>query len=198
MPDSRRRMPAWLLWTITLACAGWCVALVAGVFLPVRMGGIEPVRVLASFTHDRTAGPIPWRATLIDREAQGWGIPDGVWAGVVSRRRSNLGFPWPIFKPRRVLMIRGEAPYGMPHGVPLPSVEDAESLLQTEFARLPADADRDMLALRTEFLRTLAPRSVEDELDHGAIVVDASLLVAATGAALSAYALHRRGAKQAV
>lgn len=193
MPDARRRMPAWLLWTIMLACIGWCLTLLGSAFLPIRVGGIEPVKVIAFFTHDPDAGTPPWRVTLIDRDIPPREIPEDVWAGVFSRRRSDFGVPYPIFKTRPTLLVRGAPPAFV---TPL-SDEDAASLLHAEFARLPEKADPYLVNLRARFLETQVPRSVASELDAGEIVVMVGFLLAATGAVLAFWRLQRLHAAQA-
>jgi hypothetical protein len=46
-------MPQWLLWTILLACTGWCLTRLGSVLLPIRTGRIEPVKVIASWRLQR-------------------------------------------------------------------------------------------------------------------------------------------------
>lgn len=193
MPDARRRMPAWLLWTIMLACIGWCLTLLGTAFLSIRVGGIEPVKVIASFTHDPDAGTPPWRATLIARDIPPREIPEDVWVGVFSRRRSDFGLPYPIFKSRPTLLVRGAPPAFV---TPL-SAEDAASLLHAEFARLPEDADPSLVDRRARFLETQVPRSVASELDAGAIVAMVSFLLAAAGAGLAFWRMQRMHAARA-
>jgi hypothetical protein len=193
MPDARRRMPAWLLWTIMLACIGWCLTLLGSAFLPIRVGGIEPVKVIAFFTHDPDTGTPPWRATLVDRDIPPREISEDVWAGVFSRRTSDFGVPYPIFKTRPTLLIRGAPPVS----VTLLSTEDAAALLYAEFARLPEKADPYLVNLRARFLETQVPRSVASELDAGEIVVMVGFLLAATGAVLAFWRLQRMHAAQA-
>lgn len=193
MPDARRRMPAWLLWTIMLACIGWCLTRLGSVLLPIRTGRIEPVKVIASFTHDPDAGTPPWRATLVDRDIPPREISEDVWVGVFSRRRSDFGVPYPIFKTRPTLLVRGAPPAFV---TPL-SDEDAASLLHAEFARPPENADPFMVALRDRFLETQAPRRLSSELDPVAIADMASFLLAAAGALLASWRLQRMHAAQA-
>ncbi len=194
MPDARRRMPQWLLWTILLACTGWCLTRLGSVLLPIRTGRIEPVKVIASFTHDPDAGTPPWRATLVDRDIPPREISEDVWAGVFSRRTSDFGIPYPIFKTRPTLLIRGAPPVS----VPLLSTEDAAALLYAEFARLPENADTFMVALRDRFLETQAPRRLSSELDPVAIADMASFLLAAAGALLASWRLQRMHAARTV
>ena len=179
-----RRIPSWLLSVVAGICIFWCV--IAAIVGLSGSSGVRPIVRLGVFTHDPSAGSIPWRVTL--REAAGDESQGGLEAFLAWRRRSASGFPLQIFRKRFELALRGDAPAG---ATPL-SVEDAQSLLQSAFAALPVGADEGRVAVRNLFVAAIVPRSALDELVVSNLVYDLSVPLALAGALLSMRELNRR------
>lgn len=188
MAGARRETPTWLLKSVLIACISWCAVGVVSMFLSPF--DTRRAVVLATFTHDPTAGTLPWRVTLEGPDGGDYFEMQGM---LVWKRRSDPGFPMPIFQKRFEFVLSGEPPAGAP---PL-SREDAESLLQGAYASLPSDADRALIAARNEFLLAIAPRSAFDELVVGYLIFDLTVVIAAVGAFVSYRALRKRRAAQA-
>ena len=181
------RIPTWLLTLAAGVGIFWCAFLLVAAGVPSMDS--RRVVVLATFTHDPSAGSLPWRVALSDPSSP---LEHGrVQAFLKWQRRSNLGFPLPIFTKRFELCLGGDAPGGV---TPL-SVDDAQSLLQTAFATLPAGADERQIAARSVFFGAIAPASARDELIGSALLIDLSLPVAAVGALVSLRELRRRQPK---
>lgn len=183
MTHARRRMPAWMSRTVFAVCVAWCGLMLLTAVFPTA-GGVRPVRPLGVFTHDPAAGAIPWRVRLqARRDSSG---PAGVEAVLAWKRRSDAGLPMTVPEKRWELVVRGDAP----PGVAPPSVEDAQALLQSAFATLPADADAELISARNAFLGAIAPRSAGSAIRIDALLLMLSVPIAVLGAILSLRSLR--------
>lgn len=178
------RIPSWLLTVVAGVGISWCVIAVIVGFS--AQFDARPIVRLGVFTHDPSAGAIPWRVTL--RESADDAGSGGLEAILAWRRRSDSGFPLPIFRKRFELALRGDAPAGV---API-SAEDAQSLLQTAFATIPAGADEGRIAVRNLFLGAIVPQGALDELIVGNLLLDLSVPAALVAVLFSMRELRRR------
>jgi len=188
MTNARRETPAWLLKTVAAVCIAWCATGVLVLLLPE--GGVRRVIRLADFSHDATLGTLPWRVTIEDVDGA---LEAGTLQGkLLWIRRSDLGFPLPIFKKRYQFVLGGDAPAGVE---PL-SLEDAESLLRAAYATLPTSAEPRQIYARNEFLLALQPRSALEEITMSYLLFNVTVPLAAIGALLAVATLRKRRAPQ--
>ena len=186
MPRLNERLPRWLLIAIMAASALWCGIGVIG--LTVSDAGARPAVKLGRFTHDAAAGAIPWRVALHDRSAEASTAAGTIEAILAWRRPLGIGIGLTGGDRRFEFVLRGDAPAGVD---PI-STLDAQSLLQSAYAALPADVGQEQIAARNEFLKAITPRGALDGVNLGGLAFTLSMPVAAVVGALALVALRRR------
>lgn len=190
MNARRRRIPTWMLTTFAGVCIFWCVLALFISFAPAA--DTRRPLVLATFVHESSAGPIPWRAVLLGPTGESQEpltpSPGEVRAVLAWKRPSNLGLGVPIFRKRRMLDLWGDPPEGV---APL-SVADAQSLLQSAFATLPPNAEAGQINARNAFLDAIAPTGAFAGVDRDAVLFWLSVSLAACGATCSMRTLRGR------